>query len=80
MATLHVRSVPDELYVRLQELAAVRQRSLSAQVITLLEQALSNEERQQQQTRLLAGIRRRRFVPPAGSPDSVALLREDRGR
>ena len=80
MATLHVRSVPDELYVRLQELAVVRQRSLSAQVITLLEQALSNEERQQQQAKLLAGIRRRRFVPPAGSPDSVALLREDRGR
>jgi antitoxin FitA len=80
MATLHVRSVPDELYIRLQELASVRQRSLSAQVITLLEQALTNEERQQQQAKLLAGIRRRRFVPPPGSPDSVALLREDRGR
>ena len=80
MATLHVRSVPDELYVRLQKQAVVRQRSLSAQVISLLEQALTNEERQQQQARLLAGIRRRRFVPPAGSPDSVVLLREDRGR
>ena len=80
MATLHVRSVPDGLYSRLQELAVVRQRSLSAQVITLLEQALTNEERQQQQAKLLAGIRRRRFVPPAGSPDSVTLLREDRNR
>jgi antitoxin FitA len=80
MATLHVRSVPDELYVRLQELAAVRQRSLSAEVITLLQQALMDEERRQQQAKVLAGIRRRRFVPPPGSPDSVTLLREDRGR
>ena len=80
MATLHVRSVPDDLYVRLQELAAAHRRSFSAQVITMLEQALTNEERQQQQARLLAGIRRRRYVPPAGSPDSVTLLREDRGR
>ena len=80
MATLHVRSVPDELYTRLRELAAARQRSLSAEVITLLEHALSDEERRQQQAKLLAGIRRRRFVPPPGSPDSVTLLREDRGR
>jgi len=80
MATLHVRNVPDDLYARLQELAVARQRSLSAQVITLLEQALTNDERQQQQAKLLAGIRRRRYVPPAGSPDSMALLREDRDR
>jgi hypothetical protein len=37
MNTLHVRSVPDSLYKRIRSLANVKNRSLSAQVITLLE-------------------------------------------
>jgi plasmid stability protein len=80
MATLHVRSVPDELYARIQELASARKRSLSAEVITLLEQALGEEKRLEQQPQLLAEIRRDRLVPSPGAPDSVTLLREDRGR
>lgn len=32
---LHVRNVPDELYVRIQQLANAKNRSLSAQVISL---------------------------------------------
>ncbi len=40
MATLHVQNVPDDLYKRLQQLAASQHRSISTQVITLLEQAL----------------------------------------
>ena len=80
MATLHVRSVPEDLYLRLQKLAQVKNRSLSAQVITLLYQAIQEEERQKRQSKLLADIRRRRFTPPRGTPDSVELLREDRRR
>ena len=80
MSTLHVRSVPEDLYEQLQALAQTRQRSLSAQVIALLERALADEYTRQAQGELLAAIRRRRFVPPAGSPDSVLLLREDRER
>ncbi len=80
MATLHVRSVPEDLYLRLQRLAQVKNRSLSAQVITLLYQAIQEEERQKRQSKLLSDIRRRRFAPPQGAPDSVELLREDRRR
>lgn len=80
MATLHVRSVPEDLYERIQQLAQSRRRSLSAEVITLLYQALEDEESRKRQGKLLADIRRRRFEPPAGAPDSVELLREDRGR
>jgi plasmid stability protein len=80
MATLHVRSVPEDLYLRLQKLAQVKNRSLSAQVITLLYQAIQEEERQKRQSKLLADIRRRRFALPRGTPDSVELLREDRRR
>ena len=80
MATLHVRSVPEDLYERIQRLAQSRSRSLSAEVITLLYQALEEEENLKRQGKLLADIRRRRYTLPVGSPDSVELLREDRQR
>jgi plasmid stability protein len=81
LATLFVRNVPDGLHARLKARAVARQRSLSAEVISLLEQAISNDERQQQQqAKLLATIRRRRFVPPHDAPDGVTLIREDRQR
>jgi plasmid stability protein len=61
MNTLHVRSVPDELYERLQQLAQARNRSLSAQVITMLTQAVEDEERRKKQAKTLTSIQRRRF-------------------
>jgi plasmid stability protein len=80
MQTLHVRSVPDELYERLRALAQHEQRSLSAQVIVLLDRALESETNAQEQAQLLAEIRRRRFTPPTTAPDPVEMLREDRAR
>jgi len=80
MNTLHVRSVPESLYQRLQQLARARNRSLSAQVITMLTQAIEEEERRQVQSRALASIQRRRYKAPTGAPDSLELLREDHSR
>jgi predicted transcriptional regulator len=80
MNTLHVRSVPDDLYQRLQQLAQARNRSLSAQVITMLAQAIEDEERRQKQEKVLASIRRRRFTPAEKSLNSLKMLREDRDR
>ncbi len=80
MSTLHVRSIPDDLYTRVQELARTSNRSLSAQVVTMLYQALEDEEHHRQQSQVLQAIRRRRFEPPKGDPNSVDLLREDRHR
>jgi plasmid stability protein len=80
MQTLHVRSVPDELYNRLRALAQSEQRSLSAQVILMLDRALEDEARHQDQAQILAEIRRRRFTPPPTAPDSVEMVREDRNR
>lgn len=80
MNTLHVRSIPDDLYNRLQRLAQTRNRSLSAQVVMMLSQALEEEERQRKQAKALTSIRRRRFTPPAKSPSSLDLLGEDRQR
>ncbi len=80
MNTLHVRSVPDDLYERLQQLARARNRSLSAQVITMLAQAIEIEERRKKQAKTLKSIQRRRFKPPRNAPSSLDLLREDRTR
>jgi plasmid stability protein len=80
MQILHVRGVPEDLYQELRELAQQQQRSLSAQVIALLERAMADEQRRRQQGELLASIRRQRFTPQPGAPDSLTLLREDRAR
>ena len=80
MATLHVRNIPDELYDRIRERAEAGSRSLSAEVVMLLTEAV--EEREPGVGTLLADIRRRRRFRPAaaGAPDSTTLLREDRER
>lgn len=80
MPTLHVRSVPEDLYFQIQQLAETKSRSLSAQVVTMLGQALEDEKRRKIQIKALASIRRRRFAAPKKAPLSSALLREDRNR
>lgn len=80
MQTLHVRSVPDDLYNQIKDLARNEQRSLSAQVVVMLTRALKLEVQRQEQSALLDTMRRRRFVPPKDAPDPVAMLREDRAR
>ena len=80
MNTLHVRSVPADLYQRIQSMANAKNRSLSAQVITLLSQAIDLEERRMKQAKVLTSIQRRRFKAPKNAPSSLDLLREDRGR
>ena len=80
MATLHVRNVPEDLYLRLRRRSESAQRSISAEVVTLLDQALAVETRSQGE--ILDGIRRRRVFRPAqgGAPESTVLLRQDRDR
>jgi antitoxin FitA len=80
MPILHVRNVPEELYQHIRQRARSQHRSISAEVLSLLCDALDASERPQ--ARVLEDIRRRRFYRPAdaGAPESVALLREDRER
>jgi plasmid stability protein len=80
MSILHVRNVPQDLYTRLKQRAETQHRSLSAEVVTLLEWAVEEVDRASELS--LESIRRRRFFEPAsvGAPDSTTLLREDRER
>ena len=80
MPTLHVRRVPEDLYDRVRQLAQLRNRSLDAQVVTMLYEALGEEEQHKDQARALTSIRRRRFTPPKKAASSLDLLRKDRQR
>jgi len=80
MAVLHLEDVPSELYERLQRLAAAHQRTPEAEALHCLRRGLLAEPAGHSQAELLAELRRRSFTPPPGTPDSVELLREDRGR
>ena len=80
MSILHVRNIPKELHTRLKRRAEAQRRSLSAEVITLLEWAIQEAERSPANT--LASIRQRRSFNPlnAGAPSSTQLLHQDRDR
>jgi plasmid stability protein len=80
MPILHLPDVSLEVYESLRQRAAVHQRTVEAEALGLLERALAGEARGSTQAELLAGLRRRSYTPPRGTPDSVELLREDRNR
>jgi hypothetical protein len=80
MPILHLDDVPSEVYDRIQQLAVSRDRTPEAEAVNLLRLGLLYELAGRPQAALLADLRRRSFTPPPGTPDSVELLREDRGR
>lgn len=80
MPVLHVRNVPEPLYEKIRERAQEQNRSISAEVILLLDFAMRATV--DGQAEVLDNIRRRRSFEPAavGAPNSLSLLREDRER
>jgi len=82
MPTLYVRNFPAKVYDRIRDLAARKHRSMSAEVITLIEQGIAHDMLQERRSEALANIARRRtsYTAPPGSIDSLTLLREDRER
>lgn len=82
MPVLHVDDIPSDLYERIRERATAENRAFTAEVIRLLRQALTAEDDRAREAHAaaVADLRRRRWAPPAGAPDSATLLREDRDR
>ena len=83
MATLHVRGIPDLTYNKIKQLADESNRSLSQQVLTLLESALTQQQRLDAQRTLLneIGLRRTYTGRAKNTADTtLAMLREDRSR
>lgn len=79
MSTLYVRNLPDDLDKRIRSRAARERRSLGAEVIVLLEEALESEAIRERRSQALEDIARTRRSMPKSS-DSLDLLREDRNR
>jgi plasmid stability protein len=79
MATLHVRNVPGELYERLKSLAEEDHRSLSAEVIDLLQEAAAAGSRRSRTLAALEALHRI-AVENGPQPDGLAadLIREGR--
>ena len=82
MKTLYVRNVPEGLHAKLKRLAARNRRSLGAQVVVLIDQALRPESPERSRSEVIDRIERRlkRYAPPADSVDTLTMLREDRRR
>lgn len=82
MPILHVRNIPGDLYDRMRLHASAQHRSLSAEVIALLERGLADIEGQVDTVELLERMRLRREVRRARGEhaDSVESIREDRRR
>jgi len=89
MATLQIENLPDELYNRIQSLAAENNLTLNEAIIYLLKQGFQPNELkiiQKPQTtpmsEILQKIRSRPKVNPInfGLPDSTILIGEDRNR
>ncbi len=82
MAILHVRNVPEKLYKRIQKLAEEENRSVTAEVIQLLNQGLQAREARRGAAAVIERIRQRaqKVELPHNWKDSAELLREDRSR
>ena len=79
MATLHIRQFPDSLHHRLVRLAEEDRRSLSAEVVVLLEREIQRSSKPQRQ--VLKTLERWSFRSSRATiPSSLDLLRADRRR
>lgn len=83
MPILHVRGVPQELYDDIKRRAVLEHRSLSAEVIALLERGLAAPERESSMKEWLEKARRFREemeakYGPYEGPSGADMIREDR--
>lgn len=82
MPTLHVRNVPDKLYRHIQKIADDEGRSLTAEVVQLLDHGIRAREARRGAAVILDRIGKRALATglPRGWKDSTTLVRADRRR
>ena len=79
MATLYVRDVPEKLYKRLRARARRNGRSLNAEVIELIDEAVLRELTSDEITDRLAELAAEIDLPP-GAPRPEDIIRQERDR
>ena len=81
MPTLYVENVPEELYSALRARAAANGKSITAEVLSLLQQNVpTRRELARRQQVLKLAVRLHAQRPRSSSPPSEELQREDRMR
>jgi plasmid stability protein len=80
MPTLYLRDVPEQIVVELRRRADLSRRSLNAEAIVCLEQALATDERRSRAKDALRQLAELRAAHPCvpGEPTGVDLIREGR--
>ena len=79
MATLYVRDVPERLYKRLRARARRNGRSLNAEVLELIDEAVLRELTSDEITDRLAELAAEIDLPP-DAPRPEDIIREERSR
>lgn len=79
MATLYVRDVPEKLYKRLRARARRNGRSLNAEVLELIDEAVLRELTSEEITDRLAELAAEIDLPP-DAPRPEDIIRQDRDR
>ena len=83
MATLYVENVPKELYEALRSQAKQKRKSISEEVISLLERTVPTPAELARRERLYNQLRKLRAQKPLGPgpfPSTEEMQREDRER
>ena len=83
MPTLYVENVPEDLYEALRKRAKAENKSISAEVISLLRSNVPTPEEIQRRMRVLERTRRLRARKSPGKgpfPSIIEMLHEDRER
>jgi plasmid stability protein len=83
MATLYVENVPKDLYEALRARARTRRRSMAAEVVALLEEAVPTEKELMSRRTFLRTLERLRAKKPlrlGPFPATEDLQRQDRAR
>jgi plasmid stability protein len=82
MPSLQVRDLPEHVYRKLIEIAALENRSIAQETIVLLEKALGMETKKKTRRKQLIEkiLRTAPIAEPQKIPDPVGLLRQDRSR
>lgn len=83
MATLYVENVPDELYEALRKRARENRKSITAEVLALLEQHIPTARELRSRREFIRRLQRLRAQPSPASgpfPSTEEMVREDRSR
>jgi plasmid stability protein len=83
MPTLYVENVPEELYEALRARAQEHRKSISAEVLALLEENIPTAKEIARRKRLLTAASRLRSIPspsPGPFPTTEEMQRDERNR